>query len=372
MKNITTRFAFSLLTSLMLCAAQVASAEIAIGQTAGFTGAVAAGVKEISDGAKLYIDSVNVRGGVGGQKIALYSMDDKFDPKLAAENTRTLITEKRVVAMFLSRGTPQTEAMIPLLDEFAIPLVAPSTGAMVFHTPLKTNVFNVRATYQREAETVVPLLKTIGLDRIAVIYTDDSFGKDALAGADTGFANAKLTPVLKMKFDRTKPDFTEISQAIVKAQPGAVMVFGSGVATNDALRAIRAAGSRAKLVTLSNNASSGFVKLLGEYANGSIVTQAFPSDRASSLFQEVTRLAKAKGITDVSPAMVEGYASARVLVEGLKRAGANPTGAKITTALETLRGFDLGGLKINYSSTNHTGLAFAELSIVNKDGKFVR
>jgi branched-chain amino acid transport system substrate-binding protein len=372
MKNTAARIALSLVPFLLFSAPQRVCAEIAIGQTAGFTGVVAAGVKEISDGAKLYIDSVNARGGIGGQKIVLHSLDDKFDPKLAAENTRTLITEKRVVAMFLSRGTPHAEAMIPILDEFNIPLIAPSTGAMVLHTPLKKNVFNVRATYQREAASSIALLKSIGLDRIAVIYTDDSFGKDCLVGAETGFAAAKLSPVLTMKFDRAKPDFTEISAAVAKDKPNAVMVFGSSASTNEAVRAIRAVGSPAKLVTLSNNASAGFVKLLGEHASGSIVTQAFPSDRASSLFQEVTRVAKAKGIADVSPAMVEGYAGARVLVEGLKRAGANPTGPKITAALESLRGFDLGGLKINYSATSHTGLAFAELSIINKDGKFVR
>jgi branched-chain amino acid transport system substrate-binding protein len=367
------RIIFVLITlSLSSVSALVARADILIGQTAGFTGAVAAGVKEISDGAKLYIDSVNARGGVNGHKIVLISMDDKFDPKLAAENTRTLITEKRVVAMFLSRGTPHAEAMIPILDELDIPLIAPSTGAMMLHTPLKKNVFNVRATYQREAQTAVTLLKNIGNDKIAVVYTDDSFGNDALAGAEAGFAAAKITPVLKAKFDRVKPDFAAVSQAVAKASPNAVMVFGSGAATNEAIRAIRAAGSQAKLVALSNNASSGFVKLLGEHAAGTIVTQAFPADRSSSLFIEVTKLAKAKGIAEVSPAMIEGYAGARVLVEGLRRAGARPTGLRITAALEGLRNFNLGGLKINYSPSTHTGLSFAELSIVNKEGKFVR
>ena len=60
-------------------------AQILIGQTAGFTGPVGASVKETSNGAKLYIDAVNAKGGVNGQKIELISLDDKFDPKLAAE-----------------------------------------------------------------------------------------------------------------------------------------------------------------------------------------------------------------------------------------------------------------------------------------------
>ncbi|MEO7108755.1 MAG: ABC transporter substrate-binding protein, partial [Rhodoferax sp.] len=146
-----------------------AQAQILIGQTAGFSGPVAAGVKETTDGAKLYFDFINAKGGVGGQKIKLLSLDDKFDPKLASENARVLIEEKNVVAMFLTRGTPHTEAIIPLLDKFNIPLVGPSTGAMVLHQPVRKHVFNVRATYQREAEKAVTHLASIGMTHIAVI-----------------------------------------------------------------------------------------------------------------------------------------------------------------------------------------------------------
>ena len=78
-------------------------------------------------------------------------MDDKFDPKPAAENTRTLIEDKNVSALFLNRGPPHTEAILPLLDKHGVPLVGPSTGAMVLHQPVRKHVFNVRATYQREA-----------------------------------------------------------------------------------------------------------------------------------------------------------------------------------------------------------------------------
>src|SRR5659263_403062 len=96
---------------VMAALSHASQAQILIGQTAGFSGPVAAGVKETTDGAKLYLDAVNARGGVNGQKIDLISLDDKFDPKLAAENARKLIEEQNVVAMFLTRGTPQTEAI---------------------------------------------------------------------------------------------------------------------------------------------------------------------------------------------------------------------------------------------------------------------
>lgn len=101
---------FALTAALMSLAAQ---AQLLIGQTAGFSGPVAAGVKETTDGAKLYLDAVNARGGVNGQKIELISLDDKFDPKLAADNARELIVDKKVLALFLTRGTPTPKPSCP-------------------------------------------------------------------------------------------------------------------------------------------------------------------------------------------------------------------------------------------------------------------
>ncbi len=349
-------------------------AQLLIGQTAGFTGAVGAGVKETTDGAKLYIDSINAKGGVGGQKIELVSLDDKFDPKLAAENARKLIEEQNVLAMFLTRGTPHTEGIIPLLDKNGVALVGPSTGAMVLHQPVKKHVFNVRATYQREAEKAVTHLHSMGITRIGIVYADDSFGADGVTGAQKGMATAKLTPAVLEKFDRSKPDFSLIAPKLVQGNVQAVIMVASGQAVADGIKAFRAAGSTVQIVTLSNNASGGFVKSLGENARGVIVTQVFPYERsiAYPMVKEAQELAKAKGQADVSPAMLEGFAAAKVLVEALRRAGPKPSRDKIQTALEGMRKIDIGGLEVSYSTEDHTGLDFADLSIIGTDGKFKR
>ena len=301
-----------------LCALMLAStgltaqAQLLIGQTAGFTGQVGAGVTETTDGARLHIDAVNARGGVNGQKIELISLDDQFDPKLAADNARKLIEDDGVLAMFLTRGTPHTQAMIPLLDKHGVALVAPSTGAMVLHQPVVRHIFNVRATYQREAEKAVAHLNTIGITRIAVLYADDSFGADGLAGAQKGMDKAGIKPVALEKFDRSKPDFSKIAPKVAKLEPQTVMMVASGTAVVDAIKALRAAGSGAQVVTLSNNASGGFVKSLGSNARGVIVTQVFPYERsiAFPIVKEAQELARAKGMADVSPAMLEGFACA--------------------------------------------------------------
>jgi len=361
------------LGALALLAAPSLWAQIVIGQTADFSGPVSSPVKELTAGAKLYLDSVNAAGGVHGQKIELISMDDKFDPATAAQNAKTLL-EKNVTALFLTRGTPHAQAVMPLLAEHKAPLVAPSTGAMVLHEPVNRYIFNVRATYQREAERTIRHLSLIGVERIAVLHVDDSFGADAVQGAQRGFTGVEKKPVLLDKFDRAKPDFAPLVQAVVKADAQAVLVVGTAMAVTSATKALREAGSRAQVVTLSNNAAGGFIKLMGEHARGTIVSQIFPYERslAAPIVKEASDLARAHGSADVSPSMLEGFASAKVLVEGLRRAGPAPTRAKLLAALEGMRKFDLGGLEVTYGPTDHTGLDYADLSIIGPDGKFRR
>ena len=353
---------------------QIGQAQILIGQTVGVTGAVAATVKEAGIGAMLHIDAVNAAGGVNGQPIELITLDDKFDTQLTLANAKTLIEERRVIALFMTRGTPHTKGIVGLLEKSGVPLIGPSTGAMVLHQPVKKQVFNVRATYQREAEKAVAHLNSIGITRMAVVHVDDSFGTDGLEGAQKGLTAAKLKAVAIAKFDRSKPDFSAITPLLAKSDAQAIFVIGSGTAVVDGIKAAKASGITAQFVTLSNNASAGFVKLLGDQGRGVIVTQVLPSERsiAYPMVKEAQELARAKGLNDVSPAMLEGFAAAKVLVEGLRRAGANPSREKLQTALDGLRKFNIGGLEVSFSPTDHTGLDFADLSIIGSDGKFKR
>jgi ABC-type branched-subunit amino acid transport system substrate-binding protein len=365
-------FIISLATGLALLLAHgMVQAELLIGQTVGVTGAIAATVKESMLGAKLYIDAINAKGGVNGEKIQIITLDDKFDPKLTHDNAKILIEERKVLALFMTRGTPHTQGLFPLLKQYNLPLISPSTGAMVFHQPLQPQVFNVRATYQREAEKAINHLASVGVTRIALVHVDDSFGTDALEGSQKAMTHNKLTPVVVAKFERSKPDFSAIAAQVLKADAQAVMMLGSGTAVVDGIKAIRAAGSGAQFITLSNNASEGFIKLLGEQGRGVIVTQVLPQSFNFALVKDATQLAKAKGLTVVSPAMLEGFASAKVLVEALRRSGANPTRDKLLTTLGNFN-YDIGGLEVRYSQASHTGLDFADLSIITEDGKFRR
>jgi ABC-type branched-subunit amino acid transport system substrate-binding protein len=160
---------------------------------------------------------------------------------------------------------------------------------------------------------------------------------------------------------------------VVKGDPQAVVFIGSGTAVIDGMKALRATGSRAQMVTLSTNASAGFVKSLGELAHGTVVSQVFPSERSVStpIVKEASELAKAKGF-ELTPAGLEGFAAAKVLVEGLRRAGKDVTRAGLKKALEGFNRVNIGGLELSYSPTSHTGLDYSDLSIIGTDGKFRR
>lgn len=349
-----------------------AQGTLRIGMVAGFSGPVASVVQESADGARLYFDSVNAQGGIKGQNIELVTQDDKYDNATAIAHAKSLASQG-VLALMLSRGTGPTEAMLPVLKEHRLPLLAPATGAISLHEPLQPWVYHLRASYQKEAERAVKHLAGIGVKRITIVQVNDPFGNDAGKGAIKGLDDVKLRALSHLRFDRNKPDLAPTMQAIAKAGIEAVVLIGPGYAVVEGVHALRAAGSTAHVATLSNNASSDFVKALGDNARGVIVTQLFPYERSTAnlMVREALSLAKAAGRNELTPAHVEGFAAAKLVVETLRRAGKDINRDSLAKALDGAR-IDLGGLQVHYSDKDHSGLEYADVSIVGEDGKFRR
>jgi branched-chain amino acid transport system substrate-binding protein len=364
---------FGIVTAAAMAEDGVSDERILIGQTVALTGQIAGAVKEMNEGAKAYIDAVNKRGGVHGRKIAIHTLDDRFDPATAAANADTLIRKERVFAMFLNRATPHTEAILPVLAAEGVPLVAPSTGAAVFHSPVNRLLFNVRAKYQDEVIKAVEHFTTVGVREIGIAHVDDSFGRDGLAGYEAAMRARALVPAVIKKFDRAKPDIPAVAAALVQARPRALIVVGSATTTVELIKAIRAAGSQMQIMTLSNNSSQSFVNNLGPAGVGVIVSQVTPAPHlmSTTLGQEFKIAAKASGAT-VSYAAMEGFVAAKVLVEGLRRAGHKLTREAFIRGLESMQRVDLGGLMVTYGPDDHTGSEFVELTMIGKDGRFVR
>lgn len=367
--------AFLLIGTMFSASAEdgVTDSTILIGQTVGVTGTVAGPVKEMNEGANAYFSEVNKRGGVYGRKIEMRVLDDKFDPALTLANAETLIKKDKVFALFQGRGTPHTQGILPLLQASNVPLVAPSTGAAAFHQPPHRQLFNIRAKYQDEVAKAVEHFTTIGITAIGILHVDDAFGKDGLEGFRKAMAARRLAPVAVTKFARVKPDYAATAAEVIKANPAALIIVSSAKNTVEVIKAIRAQGGQMLIMTMSNNSSQAFVKDLGPAGVGIIVSQVTPTPHLLStrLGQEFAAAAKAHQVT-VSYAAMEGFVNARVFVEGLRRAGPKLTRDGFIRALESMQRVDLGGLMVTYGPDDHTGSEFVELTMIGKDGRFVR
>jgi ABC-type branched-subunit amino acid transport system substrate-binding protein len=348
--------------------------KIIIGQAAGFTGAIAGTVKELTAGAKAYFDYVNANGGIHGRKIVLESMDDGFDPKRTPGVFKELIEKKNVFAMFLSRGTPTTEAGYAVAEAAKVPLVGPSTGAMSMYNPPRKYMFPVRASYHSETSKIVPQLINMGINRIAIVHTDDSFGQDGLAGVQQAMKNNNLTAVAVASHVRATIKVEEAVAAIAKAEPQAIIMIVTADAGVAFVKQMKKTGRNPVFITLSNNSSNAFIKNLGDDGWGVAVSQVSPYPFSATMaitkeFQDVI-----KGKADVAPSYssMEGFIAAKVLVEGLRRAGAKPTREKLIAGLESMQRYDMGGVDVTYGPELRTGTTYIDITIISKSGKFVR
>ena len=366
----------ALLASITLSAAAdpgVTSDTILIGRTTGVTGQVAGSIKENTEAIDAYLAWVNKQGGINGRRVVLKTLDDAFDPKKAGENARKLIGDDQVFALFMPRGTPHTEAVLAIAEPAGVPVVAPSTGAEIFHNPVRPLVFNVRAKYQDEVIAAVRHFSTVAVTRIAFVGPTDSFGKDALQGFERGMAKEQLKPALVASFDRAKSDSVSTVPDMIKADPQGVIVAASGTAAVSFIREMRARGSHAQFLTLSNNSSAAFVKDLGSDGRGVLMTQVSPAaDSPRTLLgKEFIKVAKPAGATP-SYAGMEAYCAVKVLVEGLRRSGRDLTRKRFVEALDGMRKVDLGDMVVDYAPNHHTGSTFVELTMIGANGNFVR
>lgn len=364
------------LTTLALVASSIALAQsgkstIVIGQTADFSGPQSALVKETTAAAKAYLDKVNAAGGVNGRNIVLESIDDGYDVKRTVENATQLIDEKNALALFLARGTANAEALIPLVTERKTVLFAPVGGSKVMHE--QRYLFNLRPHYRIEVEKIIAQLTAMGIKQIAVVYIDDAFGKDAYEGAKSGFAAQKLQPVAVASTPRGEPKVTEAVDTILKANPQAVIGLCIARTCAEFVKQMRAKGSNAQFVSLSNTSSATYVDLLGAHSRGVMVSQVFPypDSVVAAVVNEFQQLTKQAKLEPTYTAM-EGFLAAKVLVEALRRAGPNPTREGLRTAFESIKNYDVGGFTVSYNTTDRTGSEFVELSMISKNGKFIR
>jgi len=347
---------------------------VLLGQSAAFSGPAAQLGIQMNAGAMAYFDYINKLGGVHGRTILLKTRDDRYEGNLAAENTRKLIEEDKVFALFAYVGTPTSAAALPIFTEAKVPFVGPFTGAELLRNPLNRYVFNVRASYYDETEKIVEQLVSTGIKKIAVFYQNDSYGKAGLTGVQIAMKKRNLAIAATGTVERNTTDVGAAVKAISAVQPDAVVMISAYTSIAEFVRQMKKAGSAAQFHNVSFVGSKALSNALGKEGYGVVISQVvpFPWNPGVPVVKEYQRILKAAGITEYNFGSLEGYLAAKVMVEGLRRAGRDLTRERLIAALESMDNVDLGGFVVSFSRTSHAGSDYVELTMIGRDGSFVR
>lgn len=338
-----------------------------------FTGVLAASNKESIEGANLFLDGFNARGGVQGRPIKLETLDDGQDPKRTKALFDELLARQRPLALLLTRTTPSMEAILPAVARSGVPVIGPQTGGSFVNNPPRREVFTIRASYQKEAETAIRMQHGIGVTSFGVLLADDVFGTDTMVAIDRTFKELKITPLAVAKVDNRKPDVTEPVNTILAKAPQVVLLIVSSKAASDFVKRYRAQGGNATFISLSNTSNNDYIQGLGDQARGAIVMQVLPSPFSGStpLAREYANAA-ARQKLPLSYAGLYGYASAKLLALGLTRAGREPLPGSLIAALEGMGEIDLGGFRVRYGPGDRVGSNFVDSAIITEGGRFLR
>ena len=300
----------------------VTATTILIGQSAAFSGPASELGTEMRAGAMAYFQAINAAGGVNGRKIELRSLDDGYEPDRAAANTRKLIDDG-VFLLFGYVGTPTSNASKPIFTAARVPFVGPFTGAESLRNPLNRYIFNIRASYYDETDKIVGQLVGQTLDRIAVFYQNDDYGKAGLAGVERAMQKRNLKIVATGTVERNTVDVAAAVKAIGSVEPQAVVMISAYKSCAAFIKAMRKAGYNPQFMNVSFVGSKALAHEAGPDGRGVGISQVvpFPWNLSARVVKDYQQLLEAStGKPDnFSWTSLEGFIAAKVLVEGLRR-----------------------------------------------------
>lgn len=351
----------------------VTDKEILVGQFAAQTGPAAELGKGMQRGILAHFNAVNSAGGINGRMLKLISRDDGYEPEKAAAAAKALIEDDKVFALIGSVGTPTTLAAMPAINAAGIPLIGPFTGAQALREPFNANIFHVRASYFDETERIVQHLSTLGITKIAVFYQNDSYGKAGLEGVTRALAKRQLKPAIAVSVERNSIDVAAPLAEILKAAPEAVVQISAYKSCAELIKQARAKSYGGQFFNVSFVGSKALSEQLGDIGAGVTISQVvpFPSARSLPVGRDYQLRMTEAGSEDFDFTSMEGFLAAKVLTEGLRRAGKGLTRESLTIALESLRDFNMGGFYVNYGPKNHEGSHFTDLTIIGRGGRFM-
>lgn len=371
-------FALAALAATALGPARARTGDLVVGQVAPLSGVLASTGAQMVLGGRIWFEHVNAQGGVHGRKIEHVVVDDGYKVDETVRLTRELLGRPELLALFGFAGTANVGKLLSdgVLEQGGAALVAPYTGGEVLRSPFNPWIFHLRAGYADETEHMVQQATTLGMQRIAVMYQDDGFGQAGLEGVRQALARRNMKLSAAAGYERNTDKVEEAVKRIKESDAQAVIMISVNKPTAAFVRHYREAGGGAQLYNISVVDPAEIVKLAGlRNAHGLGISQVVPYPYTPRLpvVREYHELLKrhAPG-QEPNYTSFEEFLGAKVLVEGLRRAGPNPSRARIVDALEGLQRYDLGGITVGYSPQNRVGSRYVEVTVIGSSGKLLK
>ena len=354
-----------------------ASAQVKVGAVLSITGPASFLGDPEKRTLEIYVDDINAKGGVNGQKLQLVAYDDGADANAARTFATRLVEEDKVVAMVGGTTTGATLAMIPLFEEAQIPFIS-LAGAIQIIEPVRKWVFKTPHTDKMACEKIFADLKQRNLTTVALISGTDAFGKSmrdqcvAVAPkAEVGISGASLL----IASPRAESFRLVDANMTIRIDP-------DGQVPAIVTRNYRQLGLTLPFYQSHGVASKQFIDLAGPAADGVrlpaaalLVAEKLPdSDPQKPVVVAYTRTYQQKTGQPISTFGGHAYDGLMIFVEAAKRAGSFDK-AKVRDEIEKTKNFIGTGGVVNMSPTDHLGLdlsAFRMLEIKGGDWTLVQ
>jgi branched-chain amino acid transport system substrate-binding protein len=354
-----------------------ASAQVKVGAVLSVTGPASFLGDPEKKTLEMYVDEINAKGGVNGQKLQLVTYDDGADANAARTFATRLVEEDKVVGMIGGTTTGATLAMIPVFEEAQIPFISLG-GAIQIIEPVRKWVFKTPHTDKMACEKIFADLKQRNLTTVALISGTDAFGKSMRDQCVAVAPKAGITIAHEESYGPRDSDMTP-QLTNIKGKAGVQAVINPGFGQGPAIvtRNYRQLGITLPLYQSHGVASKQFIDLAGPAADGVrlpaaalLVAEKLPDgDPQKPVAVAYTRAYQQKTGQPVSTFGGHAYDGLMIFTEAAKRAGSFDR-AKVRDEIEKTRNFIGTGGVVNMSPTDHLGLdlsAFRMLEIKGGD-----